>query len=304
MQDIPIRKFKKLPEFNFTKLNKFSFTFSILLVFASIISLATKGLNKGIDFTGGILIEAHFKNSPSLANLRNLLSKEDLGEVSLQEFGSAENILIRIGNDQKSEKKQIAKIKIVKNLLNHNYPEQINYRKTDYVGPTVGKELITSGISALIIAFLAMMIYIWIRFDFKFGIGALIALIHDTILTMGFFAITQLEFNLTSIAAILTIIGYSINDSVVIYDRIRENIRKYRKKPMPEIIDQSVNETLTRTLLTAGTTIIALLALAIFGGNVLQSFSLAVLFGVVIGTYSSIYIAAPILNSKKKPKII
>lgn len=285
---------------NFLQYTKIYVTISILLIISSIILLSTKGLNKGIDFSGGILIEARFTESPILKDLRHDLNNLSLGDISLQDLGNPKDIMIRVGLDTSSEKEQLKKISIIKSFLTDKYHNNIDFRRTDFVGPTVGRELIKSGIVALIYAFIIILIYIWIRFNYRFGIGALLALIHDVILTFGFFAICKLEFNLTSIAAILTIIGYSINDSVVIYDRIRENLRKYRSKKTPDIINQSLNETLNRTILTALTTIVALLALALLGGTVLKSFSLGVLFGVIVGTYSSIFIAAPAINHKRK----
>lgn len=267
-----------------------AFVLSILLIGGSFGSLVVNGLNFGIDFTGGIVIEVRFKDEVNLPLLRKIL-----GKVSLQEFGVDHDVMIRINNpeDGKSQAETIANVQ--ETILKHFKKEDVTFRKTDYVGPQVGKELIQSGALALMAAFAAILIYIWLRFEWQYGAGALIALIHDAILTVGFFSITGLEFNLSSIAAILAIIGYSINDSVVIYDRIRENTRKYKKQSLEETIDKSVNETLSRTLLTAGTTLVAVLALILFGGHVVQSFSAAVFFGVAIGTYSSVYIAAPVL---------
>jgi preprotein translocase subunit SecF len=200
-------------------------------------------------------------------------------------------ILIRVAKD---EKEQSDIVKIIQNSLSKNFPE-ITYRKVDYVGPQIGAELIKNGLLALFISFFFILIYIWIRFDWQFGIGGIIALIHDAIITLGFFSIIGLEFNTTSVAALLTIIGYSINDSVVIYDRIRENLRKYKKMELRNIINNSTNSTLSRTILTSGVTLFSLLALILFGGEVLFSFAMATFFGIVIGTYSSLYIAAPIL---------
>jgi len=285
---------------NFLKHSKKYIFLSVTLILGSIILLGTTGLNKGIDFAGGILIEARFIEEPSLKQLRTNLNNLSLGDVSLQDLGNPKDIMIRVGLDDSIEKAQLEKVSTIKSFLNTNYNNQIDFRRTDFVGPTIGKELIKSGTVALIYAFVIILIYIWIRFNYRFGVGALLALLHDVILTFGFFAILKLEFNLTSIAAILTIIGYSINDSVVIYDRIRENFRKYRSKKVPEIINLSLNETLNRTILTAITTIVALLALVILGGPVLKSFSLGVLFGVIVGTYSSVFVATPIMKDTLK----
>ena len=287
---------------NFLQYAKFFIALSIILIAVSVATLLGKGLNKGIDFAGGILFEIRFDTAPDLKSLRANLGDLKLGDVSLQNLGNDRDIMIRIGLEDAVEKQQLKKIATLKSFLFDNY-QNIDLRRVDFVGPTVGKELISSAIISLICALVAILIYIWIRFNYKFGIGALVALFHDVILTFGFFAIFRLEFNLTAVAAILTIIGYSINDSVVIYDRIRENLRKYRSKKVADIINQSLNETLNRTVLTAITTLAALLSLAILGGEVLKTFSFGVLFGVIIGTYSSIFIAAPLVNNKKITKL-
>jgi len=287
---VSLRFFPDDTKIDFISQKKIAFGLSILLLIGSIYLIISKGFNFGIDFTGGILIEA--QSDVELSVIRKTLSKENFGEISLQNFGEHNDIIIRIQGSENQE--QV--IEQVKRVLTEKVDNTIVFRKTDFVGPQVGGELIKSGAIALISAFVMMMLYIWIRFEWQFGLGAIIALIHDSILTMGFFSLTWLEFNLTSIAAILTIVGYSINDSVVIYDRVREDLRKFKKKPIEEILNISINETLSRTILTAGTTICALLSLVFFGGEVLQSFSLAVLFGVTIGTYSSIYVASPILT--------
>lgn len=272
-----------------------AFILSVALIGASLFLVATKGLNFGIDFTGGILIEARFETKPDLATIRSALGKQNLGDVSLQTFGDQNNLLIRIGEQSGDEQERITAITKVKETLENLYETAIDYRKEEYVGPKVGNELIKDGALSLAFAFAVILLYIWFRFEWQYGAGAVIALIHDSILTVGFFSLTQLEFNLSSIAAILTIIGYSINDSVVIFDRIRENVRKYKKKPIEDLLNNSINQNLSRTILTSLTTIVALASLTLVGGEVLKSFSLAALFGVVIGTYSSIYVAAPIL---------
>jgi len=255
----------------------------------SAILVFTRGLNFGIDFSGGILIEARMQEIADVSEVRNLLEKE-AKDVQIQNIDQ-KDLLIRVA---KSEIEQTVLIKKIQEILSQNYPN-IEYRKIDYVGPQVGSELIMKGVMALLMSFAFIMIYIWIRFDWQFGLGGIFALLHDAVLTVGFFSVTQLEFNLTSIAAILTIIGYSINDSVVIYDRIRENLIKFKKMSLSDLINSGTNSTLSRTILTAGTTLTSLLALIIFGGETLKSFSLATFFGIVIGTYSSIYISAPIL---------
>ena len=277
--------------FDFMSIHKFALTLSIISIVGSLILVFTKGLNFGIDFAGGILIEANVtkdNNKIDVANLRQILSSQ-INDIHIQEAGE-NNIIIRVA---KTALDQNIVTKKIQNILEENY--KVEYRKVDYVGPQVGSELIFKGFLALALSFIFIMIYIWIRFDWQFGIGGIFALIHDAIVTLGFFAITGLEFNLTSIAAILTIVGYSINDSVVIYDRIRENLRSYPKIDLIELINSSTNSTLSRTILTASTTLISLLALIFFGGETLFSFSAATFFGILIGTYSSIYISAPIL---------
>lgn len=286
---IKIRSLFSNTKIDFMSIHKIAIGFSIFCIIASLIILFTKGLNLGIDFSGGILIEARFEDSVDISKIRNIISSE-IKDVQIQSSGE-KDILIRIS---KSNQEQSIVVKSIQKILQQNF-SNIEYRKIDYVGPQIGSELIYKGFFALLLSFIFIMIYIWIRFDWQFGLGGIFALVHDAIVTLGFFAISQLEFNLTSIASILTIIGYSINDSVVIYDRIRENIRKYKKTNLSQVINSSTNSTLSRTVLTASTTLISLLALIIFGGDVLFSFSVATFFGILIGTYSSIYISAPIL---------
>lgn len=269
------------------------FIVSIALTLASLGLVMFKGLNLGIDFTGGILMEIHTEQPASLATLRDTLSHQEFGEVSLQNIGDSHDIMIRIQvSENDDQAKVIAK---VKSLLSENLEGVIDYRKIDYVGPTVGKELINAGITAVLCSFAAIMLYVWFRFEWQYGIGAILALLHDSVMIVGFFAVTRYEFGLTAIAAILTIVGYSINDSVVIYDRIRENMRRYKKMPVFNLINLSINETLSRTILTAGTTLLAAMSLGIFGGEVIEGFSWAMVFGVIVGCYSSIYISAPTL---------
>lgn len=272
------------------------FALSIFLSVASIGLLFTKGLNLGIDFTGGILMEIHTTQTEDLGKLRESLGHQGFGEISLQNIGDiagGKDIMIRIQVSASDD--QAATINKVKSILQQEAPSGVEYRKIDYVGPTVGQELIESGIYALLSAFACIMLYVWFRFEWQYGVGAILALVHDSILIIGFFSITQLEFNLTAIAAILTIVGYSINDSVVIYDRIRENMRRFKKMSIYDMLNISINDTLSRTVLTAATTLLASIALLIFGGEVIRSFSAAMVFGVIIGTYSSIFISAPTL---------
>jgi len=272
-----------------------AFGISIILMALTVVSLFTKGLNLGIDFTGGILIEAEFKEAPDLSLMRTSLKGAGIGEVSLQAFGKPNDIMIRIGQEAAEESARVKIVDMVKTNISQNISAEVEYRRVDYVGPKVGDELIRGGIVALLLSFASIMCYIWFRFEWQYGIGGIVALIHDAWLTIGFFSITQLDFDLSSIAAILTIIGYSINDSVVIYDRIRENLRKFKKMPIAELLNLSINETLSRTILTVSTVLVAVLTLILVGGEVIKSFSLSTFFGIAIGTYSSIYISAPIL---------
>ena len=277
---------------DFMKLHKSTILLSFICMTLSLIFVATKGLNLGIDFAGGILMEVKIEKESQIVEikeLRNLVSQYTK-DVQVQNIDE-KNFLIRVAKSDENQQELIQKLQ---ESMSQKY-SNIEYRKIDFVGPQVGSALIKNGIIALILSFASIMIYIWIRFDWQFGVGGIFALLHDAILTIGFFAITQLEFNLTSIASILTIIGYSINDSVVIYDRIRENIKKDPKNSLKNLINSSTNSTLSRTVLTAGTTLFSLIALIIFGGEALKSFSIATFFGIAIGTYSSIYISAPIL---------
>jgi preprotein translocase subunit SecF len=285
--------FAKRPSFDFMGKRWIGFAASIALTLLSFGLLFAKGLNLGIDFTGGILMEIHTEIPADLGKMRDGLNSQEFGEVSLQNIGSPQDVMIRI---QVSEQDDQAKITArVKDLLAAAAPGAIDYRKIDYVGPTVGQELIEAGITAVFLSFLSIMMYVWFRFEWQYGVGAILALMHDSIMIIGFFALTQLEFGLTAIAAILTIVGYSINDSVVIYDRIRENMRRYKKMPIFDLLNLSTNETLSRTILTASTTLLAAISLLIFGGDVIRGFSAAMVFGVIVGTYSSIYISAPTL---------
>lgn len=271
------------------KVHKIALLASFFCIILSLLLVVFRGLNVGIDFSGGILIEVRITEKVNISEMRESVGIE-AKDVQIQNIDQ-NDFLIRVA---KSDEEQSVLVNKIQAVLNKNY-SNIEYRKIDYVGPQIGAELIKSGVLALFMSLVFIMVYIWIRFDWQFGLGGIFALFHDAIVTLGFFSVTQLEFNLTSIAAILTIIGYSINDSVVIYDRIRENIRRYKKMSLSELINISTNSTLSRTVLTAGTTLVSLLALIFFGGEVLRSFSLATFFGIALGTYSSIYISAPIL---------
>lgn len=276
---------------DFMKARKLAAIVSLALCVVSAGLFASKGLNYGIDFRGGILMEVRTPGPANLSELRSTLGGLGLGEVQLQEFGQNTDVLIRIERQGGDEKAQLAAVEVAKKALGAD----VSYRRTEFVGPKVGGELIEAGITAVLAAMAAMLIYIWFRFEWQFGVGAVVALLHDVILTIGIFSLLGLEFNLSTVAAILTIAGYSINDTVVVYDRVRENLRKYKKMPLGDLLNQSINETLSRTLLTSVTTLIALLALYIFGGEIIRGFSFAMIWGVLVGTYSSIFIAVPLL---------
>jgi preprotein translocase SecF subunit len=294
-----LRIFKSGTNIKFMKIKKLTLIISSILFFLSLALIFFKGLNLGIDFTGGSLIEARFKENIDLSNLRIQMNKLNLGEIQLQTIGSENDIVIRVQEKKSNENKQTETIQIIKNSLSD---KSIEYRRTEFVGPKVGGELVKAGILAIIFSLFGILIYIWLRFQWNFALGAIIALIHDVILTLGFFSIFQFEFNLATVAAVLTIAGYSINDTVVIYDRIRESMRKYKQISFDEVINISLNGTLSRTLMTSLTTLMALLALFIFGGIVISSFIIALIWGVLIGTYSSLYVASPILTYLKQEK--
>jgi preprotein translocase subunit SecF len=302
----PLVFLRKTPTIDFMRLHKAGFAFSIMLTVLSIGLFLAHGLNYGIDFKGGILIEARSISGPAnLAEMRQKLDALNLGETSLQEFGTPEDVLIRLAEQPGGDKAQEAAQATVRNALGQG----IEFRRVEVVGPKVGDELIRAGVLATVLALLAIAAYVWFRFEWQFGIGAMVSTMHDVITTVGLFAILRLEFNLTTLAAILTIAGYSINDTVVIYDRVRETMRKYKTMDFKALINLSLNETLSRTVLTVSTVALATLSLLIFGGEVLRGFSIAMLWGIVIGTYSSLFIAAPLLyyirpkrgNEAKKP---
>ncbi|MDA9558905.1 protein translocase subunit SecF [Alphaproteobacteria bacterium] len=295
-----LRLIKKTPNIYFIEYRKYFFIFSLFLALTSVLSLQFKGLNFGIDFKGGLLLETKFKNNIALESIRNVIVSIEVGDFTLQELDkSKDNFLLKIELDNSLKSEQENLIKKVKVALEKEYGEDIDYRRVEFVGPTVSNELIYKGITAILVAIASMLVYIWFRFELPFAVGAVIALIHDTILTVGMFALTSLEFNLSTVAAILLIIGYSMNDTVVVYDRIRENLKKFRKVEVFKLLNKSINETLSRTINTTATTIIALLALYYFGGNIIKDFSLAMIWGIIIGTYSSILIATPILLNMK-----
>ncbi|NQV46874.1 MAG: protein translocase subunit SecF [Rhodospirillaceae bacterium] len=268
------------------------FIFSALLVVFSIGIFSSKGLNYGIDFKGGILIEVKTTNGPAdIGAMRSNLSELGLGDIGLQEFGAPDEVMIRIQFQEGDESAQAEAVERVKAALGDN----IEYRRTEFVGPKISDELFLDGVYAVAMAIFAILVYVWFRFEWQFGLGAVIALLHDVISTIGIFALLGLEFNLSTVAAILTIAGYSINDTVVVYDRVRENLRRYKSKSLGELLNDSINETLSRTVMTSVTTLLALGALYLLGGEVISGFSFAMIWGVIIGTYSSICLAVPLL---------
>ena len=289
-------RLKLIPDnssFPFLNLFKFGFVFSAILIALSVGSFLYQGLNLGIDFQGGILIEAKSKQgSADVQQLRAELGEMSFGEVSIQLFGVEDEVLIRIQKQEGDEQAQVQVIKEVNAMISDGY----TVRRTEFVGPTIGAELTQKGILAVVSALAAIMIYIWFRFEWQYSIASILALSHDVISTIGFFSLTSFEFNLATIAAILTIAGYSINDTVVVFDRIRENFRRYKSWEQNDIINKSLNETLSRTVMTSITTALALIAIMVFGGPVLRDFAAAMLWGVLIGTYSSIFIAAGVLT--------
>ena len=279
----------------FIRLKTFSFSLSAALSILAILSVVFIGLNFGIDFKGGILLEVRTANNISISDIRKEVSNLNIGEVSIQEFGAKSDYLIRVERQKGSDNAQQIAVEALKGVLNSAFADGIEYRRLDYVGPTVSKDLISDGVMAIFFAIVAMLAYIWFRFELPFAIGAIVALLHDIILTLGVFSILGLEFNLSTVAAILLIIGYSMNDTVVVYDRIRENLRKFKKMELKSLLDKSINETLTRTINTTITTMLALGALYLIGGQIISDFAFAMLWGIIVGTYSSIFIASTIL---------
>jgi preprotein translocase SecF subunit len=287
-----IRWIKRGLKIDFLKIKNIATILSVIAIISSLFFLVYKNLNFGIDFKGGTLIELKKDNDLTIAEIRSQLSGLNIGDIQIQTFGSDNIILIRIENS--SNLVANADMNTIE-LIRSNLGDDITIQRTEIVGPKVSSELIQKGVIAIVIAVFLMLFYIWIRFEWQFSIGAVTALIHDVIITMGIFSLLQIEFNLSIIAALLTIIGYSMNDTVVVYDRIRENLRKYKQMNIYELINQSLNETMSRTLLTSVTTLLALFSLYFLGGEVLRGFTLAMIIGVFIGTYSSIFIASQMI---------
>ena len=281
---------------NFNKFYKLFNLISLSLVIVSILLLFFKGLNFGVDFKGGTLIELRANDkSINVTSLRQSFSKMNLGDFNVKKFGNENDFLIKI------EKKDTSAnaIEIIKKELTSSIGSSFNFRRVENVGPKVSAELLKSGVIAIALSLAAMLFYIWIRFEWQFSLGAILALFHDVVITLGLFSLFNLEINLSIVAAVLTIVGYSMNDTVVIYDRVRENLRKFSDIKIFELTNISINETLSRTIITSVTTLLALVSIYLFGGEILKGFSLAMIMGVVFGTYSSIYIANPILVKLK-----
>ena len=289
-----LRPFHFIPndtKIDFVAKRWWAFGWTIFLMLVTVTALCVKGLNLGIDFKGGILIEAKAPQVIDMGALRSDLSALNLGEVNLQQFGAPTDVLIRIQRQDGDEAAQMKAIQAVRDKLGTSY----EYRRVEVVGPTVGTELLHAGIMATVLAMLAISIYVGVRFEWQFGLAALIATFHDVLTTVGLYAVLQLDFNLTAVAALLTLAGYSINDTVVVFDRIRETLRRQKATDLRVIINDSVNQTLSRTTMTAGTTPLAFLPLVFFGGPTLINFSAALTWGIFVGTYSSIYVAAALL---------
>jgi preprotein translocase subunit SecF len=269
---------------------------SLVIIGGSLLCLGVKGLNFGIDFTGGTVLEIQVQADPDLAKLRMELNSLELGEISIQEFGEKRDLMVRLPQqDGGSEQQQAAIQKVQQNLTTHFGEGKVEFRRVEFVGPQVGEELKKDGFLAILFAILAIMGYIWIRFEWQYGIGSLLALIHDVVGILGLFSLTQMHFDLSTLAAILLVAGYSINETVIIFDRIRENMRKFKKTRMPDIINLSINQTLPRTVMTSGSTILAIFALWMFGGEVIRSFTSALFVGILIGTHSSYFVSSQAL---------
>ncbi len=278
---------------NFVTLFKKANIFSIILFVLSIIFIAFKGLNYGIDFKGGTLIELRTETSINASSIRNSLNSMNLGDINVKKFGKEGDYLVKVEQKNSNNSNLIPEIK---DKLSNNLNANVDFRRVENVGPKVSSELLESSIIAISLALAAMLFYIWVRFEWQFSVGSIIALFHDVIITLGIFSVLSLEINLSIVAAVLTIVGYSMNDTVVIYDRIRENLFKYSKISISDVANLSINETLARTIITSATTLLALVSIYLLGGEILRGFSFAMILGVIIGTYSSIFVASPMLK--------
>ncbi len=278
--------------FGFMQFRRVSFPLSALLTIVSVVAFLFIGMNVGIDFKGGTVVEMQARtDKANIPQLREAANRMNFGEVEIQEFGSPRDVMLRIGLQEGGDAAQAQVVVKLRAAFEKDY----EFRRVEVVGPRVSQELVQNGTIGVLLAILMILIYLWFRYEWQFAVGAVIATMHDLVLTIGFYAVTQIQFDQTSIAAILTIIGYSLNDTVVVYDRVRELLRKYKKIEFHDLLDLSMNSTLSRTIITSITAILALIALTVFGGDAIRGFCLAMLFGIVVGTYSSIFIAAPIL---------
>lgn len=287
----PIRFIPDDTKIPFMRLSRFGFFVSGILCLGSLLLFLFVGLNVGVDFKGGTVITIRSQQAANIDQLRTTLDGLGLGSVELQEFGTPNDVLIRVGTQEGGDAAQQVAVEKVKTALGSG----VEYRSVDVVGPKVSGELAQQGIIAVVTAILGILVYVWVRFEWQFAIGAVVSLLHDVLLTIGLFCLLRIEFNLQIIAAILTIVGYSLNDTVVVFDRIREYLRKYKSMPLADLIDFSLNSVLPRTILTSVTTMLALIALYTFGGEVLRGFTFTMIWGVIVGTYSSIFIASPVL---------
>lgn len=295
----PIRLVPPNTRIDFMRWHKLTFGLAVIMTLASIALVAVKGLNYGIDFAGGILMEVRSPEAPDLGQLRERLDGLGVGEVALQSFGDPNTVLIRLPQQEGGEPAQQTAISKVRAELGEGW----EYRRTETVGPKVGSELIKNAIIAVALAMAGIFVYVWVRYAWQFGMNALLAMLHDVITTVGLFSLLGLQFDLATVAAVLTVAGYSVNDKVVVFDRIRYEMRRYKTMSMGDVINLSVNETLSRTTVTAGLTLISVIALFLFGGEVLRGFAIALIWGIAIGTYSSICIAAAGLMNLRQSKI-
>jgi preprotein translocase subunit SecF len=278
--------------FGFMQFRRVSFPMSALLSIVSVVAFLVFGMNVGIDFKGGTVVELQARGDrANIAQIREVVGKLNFGEIEIQEFGTPRDVMLRVGLQEGGDAAQAQVVVKLRSALEQTY----EFRRVEVVGPRVSQELVQNGTIGVLLAILVILVYLWFRYEWQFAVGAVIATMHDLVLVIGFYAVTQIQFDQTSIAAILSIIGYSLNDTVVVYDRVRELLRKYKKMSLHDLLDLSMNSTLPRTIITSVTAILALIALTIFGGDTIQGFCLAMLFGIVVGTYSSVFIAAPIL---------
>lgn len=274
----------------------YAFLMSVVIIFGTTFCLMTKGLNLGIDFTGGTMIEIQTPVDPDISELRSKLNDLKVGDVTIQEFGAPRDLMLRVPQQQGGTEVQQAAIQKIHDVIDAEYKDgKVDYRRTEFVGPQAGEELKRTSLIAIIVSMIGIMGYIWWRFEWQYGVGAMLAILHDVVGTLGLFSITGMHFDLATLAAILLIAGHSINDTVIIYDRVREILRKFKKMPMDEVINLAINQTLPRTIMTSGLTMLAVIALWIFGGEVIRSFVAALFFGILIGTHSSYFVASPAL---------